>query len=137
VDKDGIIQYIDIHDFDLQPSNDELRKVLREIDPGAAAAAKAKPKTPEPASLPDEGIVLYCTPWCPSCRKAHKWLRERNLAYTHVDITKTPGAAQQVMSWANGNRTTPTFFVDGTIIVDWYEDKLVKALIEKGYLKKN
>jgi glutaredoxin len=136
VDKGGIIQYIDIHDIDLQPSNEEIRKVLRRIDP-EGAAAETRPKPPEPASLPEGGIVLYCTPWCPSCRKAHKWLRERNLQYTHVDITKTPGAPQRVMSWANGNRTTPTFDIDGTIIVDWREDELVKVLIEKGYLGKD
>lgn len=135
VDKEGIIRYIDIHDIDSQPSNDELRRVLREIDPEAAREA-TKPKSSEPAPLPEGGIILYCTPWCPSCRKAHKWFTERNLPYTHVDITKTPGAAQRVMSWANGNRTTPTFDIDGTVIVDWREDELVAALVSKGYLKK-
>ena len=77
---------------------------------------------------------MYCTPWCPDCRRAHTWFRNKNLEYTEVDITKTPGAAEQVMSWADGNRTTPTFDIDGTIIVDWDEGVLEKSLRDKGYI---
>ena len=32
VDKDGIIRYIDIHDIDVQPDNQELFDVLRELE---------------------------------------------------------------------------------------------------------
>ena len=134
IDKLGTIRYIDIHDIDKQPSNDELRRVLREIDPVAAD------KEPEPEvkmdgpELPKGGIVLYCTPWCPACRRAKRWLQQRGLDYTEVDITKTYGAADQVMKWANGNRTTPTFDIDNTIIVDWDEAELVKVLKENGYM---
>jgi glutaredoxin len=137
VDKNGIIRYIDIHDIDTQPDNEEVRRVLREIDPQAAAilaSRQSQTRVVEPLPLPQEGIVLYCTPWCPGCRKARQWLAERNLGYTYIDITNTPGAAQQVMSWANGNRTTPTIFIDGTVIVDWNEVAMSAALKDKGYL---
>ena len=133
IDKAGVIRYIDIHDIDEQPSNEEARKVLREIDPDAAKN-EVKEVVLDPPDLPNDGIVLYCTPWCPNCRRAIKWLAAKELEYTYVDITKTPGAAEQVMSWANGNRTTPTFDVDGTIVVDWREKELVDALKAKGYL---
>jgi len=134
VDKLGIIRYIDIHDIDDQPSNDEVRRILRDIDPeGTAASLKAKPTETPP--LPQGGIVMYCTPWCPDCRKARNWLSTRKLEYIDVDITKTPGAAERVMSWADGNRTTPTFDIDGTIIVDWNEDQLTETLKGKGYLE--
>ena len=39
LDKRGVIRYIDIHDIDDQPSNVELRSVLRQVDPEAAARA--------------------------------------------------------------------------------------------------
>ena len=32
VDKEGIIRYIDIHDFDAQPDNQELFDVLKELE---------------------------------------------------------------------------------------------------------
>jgi glutaredoxin len=133
IDKAGVIRYIDIHDIDEQPSNDEARQVLREIDPEAAENESQK-VVPDSPNLPKHGIVLYCTAWCPSCRRAIKWLAAKDLEYTYVDITKTPGAAEQVMGWANGNRTTPTFDIDGTIVVDWKEKELVHALKANGYL---
>jgi hypothetical protein len=45
-----------------------------------------------------------------------------------VDITTTPGAAKQVEAWANGNRTTPTFDIDGTIVVDFDLPRLREIL---------
>jgi len=134
IDKAGVIRYIDIHDSDEQPSNDEARKILREIDP-EAAENEPEEVVPDSTDLPKGGIVMYCTSWCPSCRRAIKWLAAKDLEYTYVDITKTPGASEQVMGWADGNRTTPTFDIDGTIVVDWKESELLDVLKTKGYLE--
>jgi len=134
IDKKGIIRYIDIHDFDKQPSNIELRRVIREIDP-ELSEFKPNKAIVEADTLPRGGIILYCTPWCPDCRKARRWLEEKNLEYTEVDITKNRTAAERVMFWADGNRTTPTFDIDDTIIVDWNKEKLGDTLRQKGYLE--
>jgi glutaredoxin len=115
LDKQGVIRYIDIHDIDLQPSNEELRRVIREVD--ATVRNRPEEPKPQPVDLPHGGIVVYCTKWCPDCRRARQ-----------VDITTTPGAAEQVEQWANGNRTTPTFDIDGTIIVDFDEARLREVL---------
>lgn len=32
VDKEGLIRYIDIHDFDAQPDNEELFEILRNLE---------------------------------------------------------------------------------------------------------
>lgn len=130
IDRHGILRYIDIHDINTQPSNEDIRRVLRQIDPQAAAG---EPKTDQPvdARLPHGGIVMYCTSWCPDCRRARAWFKEHNLEYTEVDITKTPGAAEQVMKWANGSKTTPTFDIDGVIVVDWNEARLREVLKDR------
>ena len=132
LDKQGIIRYIDIHDIDHQPDNDEVRKVLREIDP-AAAARQPEPKLDE-SSLPKSGVVLYCTKWCPACRRARKLFEDLNVPFTEIDVNTTPGAAEQIKEWSGGNRTTPTFNIDGTILIDWKEMELRKILEEKGYI---
>jgi glutaredoxin len=133
LDRWGIIRYIDIHDIDTQPDNEVIFNVLRRIDPEAARHAQI-PQPREPVPLPHGGIVLYCTRWCPSCRRARMWLQEHGLPFSEVDIDVTPGASDQVRQWANGNRTTPTIDVDGTILVEFNEAKLKQALIEKGLL---
>ncbi len=126
LDREGIIRYVDVHDIDTQPSNDELRRAIRAIDP----EVRDRPEMvePEPVTLPHGGIVMYCTKWCPDCKDARAWLANHNLPYTEVDITTTPGAAKQVEAWANGNRTTPTFDIDGTIVVDFDLPRLREVL---------
>ena len=135
LDKRGVIRYIDIHDIDDQPSNVELRSVLRQVDPEAAARAP-KEVEPEDVELPHGGIVMYCTPWCPDCKRARLWLAERNLAYTEVNITRTPGAELQVKRWANGSAVTPTFDIDGQIVVDFDAERLKAVLgLEERFIE--
>jgi len=112
IDKKGIIQFVDIHDIDDQPRTGE------EIKNSYTMAFED----------------IYCTPWCPDCKKATRWLDQKGLDYTLVDITKVPAAAEQVQRWADGNRTTPTFDIDDAIVVDWDEHILIETLKKKGYL---
>jgi glutaredoxin len=132
IDKAGVIRYIDIHDIDLQPDNEEVRKVLREIDP--EAAAREPKEEPRIGGLPKGGVVLYCTKWCPACRRARNLFAENNIEYKEIDINKVPEGSEQVKKWADGTRTTPTFDIDGTILVNWNEKELRRILTEKGYL---
>jgi glutaredoxin len=125
IDKEGGIRYIDIHDIDDLPDNEVLLAELRKIDPQAAASAPPEPKV---EALPHGGIVMYCSKWCNDCRKARAWLQERGLEYTEVDIYATPGAAAQVREWADGHLVTPTFNINGTIILDFDEENLQKTL---------
>ncbi|NPV56550.1 MAG: glutaredoxin family protein [Anaerolineae bacterium] len=81
--------------------------------------------------LPHGGIVMYCTSWCPDCRRARAWLAEHALPYTEVDIHANQAAAAQVREWANGNETTPTFDIDGEIVVDFDEVKLRAILKDR------
>ena len=126
IDKQGVIRYIDIHDIDDQPYNEELRKALREIDP-EAAAKEPKPLYP-PAPLPHGGVVVYCTPWCPDCHDARHWLSDHGISYTEVDIYTTEGAEEQVRKWNRGHLITPTFDIDSVIISDFDQEALRKTL---------
>lgn len=125
IDQEGIIQYIDIHETGSQPDNEVLLTELRRIAPQMVASVPAEP---EAADLPHGGIVMYCTKWCPDCRRARAWLQARNLDYVEVDVHATPGASAQVRRWADGNLVTPTFDVDGTIVVDFDTEKLEELL---------
>ena len=78
--------------------------------------------------LPEDGVVMYCNSWCPDCKWARQWFEAHDISYTEVDIPSTPGAADQVRAWADGNLVTPTFNINGTIIVDFDEDKLSEIL---------
>ncbi len=132
IDKRGIIRYVDVHDIDLQPDNEVLFGVLAQLEPQGAAAyaaaeaqrAAAQPAAPRPAAR----VVMYCTPWCPGCRRARVYLAEKGIEFAEVDITRDRAAAAKVRGWARGYETTPTFDVDGTIVVDYDLPKLNEAL---------
>jgi glutaredoxin len=128
LDKGGVIQYIDIHDIDDQPDNDTLFAELARIDPQNVKVEIA----PEDAmkKLPTGGVVVYCTPWCEDCKLAQHWLKLNEIPYTEVDIFTTPGAERQVRTWTGGALITPTFNIDGQIIIDFDLPKL-KAVIKK------
>jgi mycoredoxin len=115
LDKWAIIRYIDIHDIDSQPDNEVLLRVLRRIDPEAAARAPEE-AAPVFNELPTSGITMYCTSWCPGCRRARAWFQAHNLKFVEIDIDTNPAAVAQVKKWNNGNRSTPTFNIEGTII---------------------
>ncbi len=127
IDKAGIIRYIDIHDIDTQPDNAVILRELERVDPQAAARRpKEQPLPAEP--LPHGGIVMYCTSWCPDCKRAQAWLKANSQPYTVVDINRIPGAADQLRQWTGGPLTTPTFDIDGEIIVSFDEQKIKRKL---------
>lgn len=58
-------------------------------------------------------IRMYSTSWCPDCREARAFLRERHLPFEEIDIDEDPEAAEFVQSVNNGKRKVPTFDVGG------------------------
>ena len=128
IDKQGILRYVDVHNIDDQPKNAELLAVLRQLEPQLAAKLPAGQDAPAAVALPTGGIVMYCTRWCPDCKPARAWLEQRGLKYTEVDVNAIGGAAKQVRAWGNGNLITPTFDINGAIVVDFDMEKLTKLV---------
>ena len=132
IDRQGIIRYVDVHDIDEQPDNEVLFAELARIEPAlarawaakAVAAAKAMAPTPRPAA----DVIMYCTSWCPGCRRARLWFKEQGIPYLEIDITKDRAAAAIVRGYANGNETTPCFDIKGTIILNFDLPKVQQAL---------
>ena len=128
MDKQGIIRYVDVHNIEEQPSNDELFRALGEVDPEAGEWAAKNPMTAPNAPAPQADVIMYCTSWCPGCRRARVYFHEHGISFVEIDITRDREAAARVRGWANGNETTPTFDIKGTIIVDYNLAKIEEAL---------
>ena len=125
IDKEGIIRYIDIHDIDEQPDNEVLLAELKKIIPDAEE--KLKHLYPEDEK-PTSDVIMYCTPWCPDCRKAREWLEKHNVTYEELDISRNLNLARQVRAWGAGHQITPAFEVKGEVILDFDIPALKKAL---------
>jgi glutaredoxin len=141
IDKQGIVRYVDVHDINGQPDNDILFAELARLEPQAAStwstkqaeteaalrkAAQAAPPAAAPAG--ERSVTLYCTPWCPACRRARAYLQERGVQFTEIDISKDRAAAMRVRGWAGGYETTPTFDIGGAIVVNFDRAKVDAAL---------
>jgi len=132
IDKRGIIRYVDVHDIDEQPDNEVLFRVLEGVDPVAAAAYRPVQKTVEAEFELEDGVMIFCTPWCPDCRRARAFLTNNKIAFTEVDITRNPAAARQVREWNAGKEITPTFYIRGQVLANFNTDALAKALGIQG-----
>ncbi|MCK5345796.1 MAG: glutaredoxin family protein, partial [Candidatus Heimdallarchaeota archaeon] len=62
------------------------------------------------------------------CKKARKYLSDNSIEYREVDVNKNKKAAEQVREWADGNLVTPTFEIDGKIVVDWNQAEFEEAI---------
>jgi glutaredoxin len=131
-DKLGIIRYVDVHDKDEQPDNEVLFRVLAGLlPPGVTPVVPAYPPPKPVAETPEQdgsGVVMYCTPWCPACKRARAFFQKYNIPFTEVDISRDRMAAQRVRSWANGYETTPTFYYQGKVVVEFNEERVATLL---------
>jgi mycoredoxin len=60
-------------------------------------------------------IRMYATSWCPDCRRAREFLRERQLPFEEIDIEAHPEGAEFVRHANSGKRKVPTFEVGGRV----------------------
>lgn len=143
IDRKGIVRYVDVHDIDLQPDNEVLFAELAKLEPEAAAryaarmaALKASTPTPAPAvTAPSPAkvsdyptVVMYCTQWCPACRRARAFFQQYGVPYTEIDVARDREAAARVRAWNNGHESTPTFDIEGKIITDFRRSEMAQLL---------
>ncbi len=158
IDRHGIIRYADVHDIDQQPDNEVLFAVLAEMEPelarrwaaqssGAARSSGAAQRsgaaqtseaalsseaaepneTRQPEASPQD-LVLYCTPWCPDCKRARRFLELHGISYVEVDVSRDRAAAQRLRAWGGGQEITPTFEFQGKVVLDYDLAQLTKLL---------
>jgi len=60
-----------------------------------------------------ETLTMYTTAWCPDCRRAKTFLKERGVEFREVDIEKDPCAEEVVLKANDGRRKVPTMEIGG------------------------
>ncbi|MEP7218405.1 MAG: glutaredoxin domain-containing protein [Bacteroidota bacterium] len=75
-----------------------------------------------------EVVTMYSTTWCPDCHRAKMYLSQWGIDFKEINIEQTPGAAEQVMAWANGKRVVPTITVGEKVLVNPRMRDLAQAI---------
>lgn len=144
IDKSGVICYVDVHDIDEQPDNNVLFRELATIEGvpvpeeripetvAAGVAAQSAPAAQAVAAAVEPAVVMYCTDWCPACRRARAYFKINDVPFEEINITRDRAAAARVRAWTGGYETTPTFDVRGAIVVNFDVERLNKLLGIRG-----
>ena len=77
-------------------------------------------------------VRIYVTSWCPYCIAAKRLLRQKDVAFTEVDVD----GREDLRSWlvsASGQRTVPQVFVNGQPLGGFSD---VEDLDQEGKLDK-
>ncbi|HET8925479.1 MAG TPA: glutaredoxin domain-containing protein [Candidatus Acidoferrum sp.] len=56
---------------------------------------------------------MYTTAWCPDCRRAKTFLKERGVEYREINIEEEESAEEVVTRANEGKQVVPTFEVGG------------------------
>jgi glutaredoxin len=60
-----------------------------------------------------EALTMYSAPWCPDCRRAKLFLKERGVEFREINIEEDPAAEQIVIKANAGRRKIPTLEIGG------------------------
>ena len=59
-------------------------------------------------------VEIYTSPLCGYCHRAKRLLDGKGVVFTEIDITFHPGKREEMMERAQGRRSVPQIFINGT-----------------------
>jgi len=72
-------------------------------------------------------VVVYSTPTCPYCHMAKDFLRQNNVKFEDVDVSKDRERVKEMIE-KSGQMGVPVISVGKKIIIGFDKDELKKAL---------
>ena len=61
----------------------------------------------------DPQITVYTRPWCGGVMRVKRWLDQREIPYTEIDISRDAEAARHVEELNGGHQSVPKILLDG------------------------
>jgi mycoredoxin len=74
-------------------------------------------------------ITMYTRPWCGTVAPVKRWLDQRSIPYTEIDITKDAQAALYVEELNGGHQSVPTILFDGVHVITEPSSSDLKPLL--------
>ncbi|HBS58233.1 MAG: glutaredoxin domain-containing protein [Bacillota bacterium] len=72
-------------------------------------------------------VVVYSTPTCPHCVTVKKYLQDKGISYTDLDVAQDQDAREEMME-KTGRMAVPVVMVDENVIVGFDKAKLDQLL---------
>ncbi|HSC76184.1 MAG TPA: glutaredoxin domain-containing protein [Pseudomonadales bacterium] len=78
---------------------------------------------------PNNVVEIYTAAWCGVCKKAKRWLNDRNIAYKEYDIEKDSRAAAR-MQKLGGSNSIPFAVINGKPVQGFSPDSYQAAIYQ-------
>ena len=72
-------------------------------------------------------MVLFTTPTCTYCRTAKAYLRQRNVKFKDVDVSRDQAAARDMVK-RSGQQGVPQILIGSKVVVGFDRPKIDKLL---------
>jgi len=72
-------------------------------------------------------IIVYSTPSCPWCKKLKRYLKQKNIQFQDIDVSKNQNAAKRMVN-GSGQKGVPQTEINGQFIVGFDKRKIDKLL---------
>ncbi len=80
-----------------------------------------------PESKPQPKVIIFTTPTCSFCNMTKQYLRQRNIKFTEVDVSRDAAAARD-MARRSGQMGVPVLDIGGKIVVGFDRPKIDRLL---------
>lgn len=80
-----------------------------------------------PATTRPHRVLVFTTPTCPWCQRAKQYLRQQNVPYREVDVSRDSAAARDLVR-RTGQMGVPVVEIDGRPIVGFDQRTIDRML---------
>lgn len=72
-------------------------------------------------------VKVYSTPTCPYCVRAKQFLKDNNIAFEDIDVSRNQEKAQEMIQ-KSGQIGVPVLDIDGEVIVGFDKERIKATL---------
>lgn len=72
-------------------------------------------------------VTVYSTPTCPFCIRAKQFLRDNNVQFEDIDVSRDQDKAQEMIQ-RSGQMGVPVIEIEDEMIIGFDKDKVRQAL---------
>jgi glutaredoxin 3 len=76
-------------------------------------------------------VKVYSTPTCGFCHQAKRFLSDRGIRYTDIDVSRDRQAAEEMVS-LTGQMGVPVIVIDGEAVVGFNRPRIEELLARRG-----
>jgi glutaredoxin-like YruB-family protein len=73
-------------------------------------------------------VIVFSTPTCSHCNNAKRYLKEKNIKFKDVDVSRDQSALRDMQNRTNGNSGVPVILINNKPIIGFDKNKINQYL---------